>query len=122
VPVTHAWSGAVDYSIDALPFFGSLSRLPGVHYVAGFSGDGVGPSRLAGHVLASRALGLDDEWSSFPLVRTPRGTLPPEPARFLGGHVVRRAITRKERLEDDGRRPGRTLVALAGLDPTSFVG
>jgi glycine/D-amino acid oxidase-like deaminating enzyme len=122
VPVTHAWSGAVDYSIDALPFFGSLSRLPNVHYVAGFSGDGVGPSRLAGQVLASRALGLDDQWSGFPLVRTPRGALPPEPARFLGGHVVRRAITRKERLEDLGRRPGRTLVAVAGLDPTSFVG
>jgi glycine/D-amino acid oxidase-like deaminating enzyme len=122
VPVTHAWSGAVDYSIDALPFFGSLSRLPAVHYVAGFSGDGVGPSRLAGHVLASRALGLDDEWSAFPLVRTPRGALPPEPARFLGGQLVRRAITRKEQLEDRGQRPGRTLVALAGLDPTSFVG
>ncbi len=122
VPVTHAWSGAVDYSIDALPFFGSLSRLPGVHYVAGFSGDGVGPSRLAGHVLASRSLALDDEWSSFPLVRTPRGALPPEPARFLGGQVVRRAITRKERLEDDEQRPGRILAAVAGLDPTSFVG
>lgn len=122
VPVTHAWSGAVDYSIDALPFFGSLSRLPGVHYVAGFSGDGVGPSRLAGHVLSSRALGLDDQWSNFPLVRTPRGVLPPEPARFLGGHVVRRAITRKERLEDNEQRLGRTLVAVAGLDPTSFVG
>jgi len=122
VPVTHAWSGAVDYSIDGMPFFGSLSRLPGVHYVAGFSGDGVGPSRLAGHVLASRALGLDDQWSRFPLVRTPRGALPPEPARFLGGHVVRRAIARKERLEDDERRPGRALVTVASLDPTSFVG
>ncbi|GAA1953830.1 FAD-binding oxidoreductase [Nocardioides panacihumi] len=122
VPVTHAWSGAVDYSIDGMPFLGSLTRMPSVHYVAGFSGDGVGPSRLAGHVLASRALGLDDQWSRFPLVRTPRGGLPPEPARFLGGQVVRRAITRKERLEDDGQRPGRTLVAVAGLDPTSFVG
>jgi glycine/D-amino acid oxidase-like deaminating enzyme len=122
VPVTHAWSGAVDYSIDGMPFFGSLTRMPSVHFVAGFSGDGVGPSRLAGHVLASRALGLDDQWSRFPLVRTPRGVLPPEPARFLGGQVVRRAITRKERLEDDEQRPGRTLVAVASLDPTSFVG
>ncbi|MBO9521901.1 MAG: FAD-dependent oxidoreductase [Nocardioidaceae bacterium] len=122
VPVTHAWSGAVDYAIDGMPFFGALQAMPNVHYVAGFSGDGVGPSRLAGHVLASRVLGIDDQWSAFPLVRTPRGALPPEPARFLGGQVVRRAITRKERLEDVERRPGRALVAVAGLDPTSFVG
>jgi glycine/D-amino acid oxidase-like deaminating enzyme len=122
VPVTHAWSGAVDYSIDGMPFFGNLRELPNVHYVAGFSGDGVGPSRLAGHVLASRALGLRDEWAEFPLVRSPRGALPPEPARFLGGQLVRRAITRKERLEDDRQRPSRALVAVASLDPTSFVG
>ncbi len=122
VPVTHAWSGAVDYSIDSMPFFGSLTDLPNVHYVAGFSGDGVGPSRLAGHVLASRALGVDDRWSNFPLVREPRGALPPEPARFVGGQLVRRALSRKETLEDAERRPGRTLTAVAGLDPTSFVG
>jgi glycine/D-amino acid oxidase-like deaminating enzyme len=122
VPVTHAWSGAVDYSIDSMPFFGSLSRMPNAHFVAGYSGDGVGPARLAGHVLASRALGLDDDWSNFPLVREPRGALPPEPARFLGGRIVRRAISRKEELEDTERRPGRALAALAGLDPTSFVG
>jgi len=122
VPITHAWSGAVDYSIDSMPFFGSLQRSPNVHFVAGFSGDGVGPSKLAGHVLASRALGIDDDWSNFPLVREPRGALPPEPARFLGGQVVRRAITRKEAMEDDERRPGRVLVAVSGLDPTSFVG
>ncbi|HEV7192136.1 MAG TPA: FAD-binding oxidoreductase [Jatrophihabitantaceae bacterium] len=122
VPITHSWSGAVDYSIDSMPFFGSLSGMPNVHFVAGFSGDGVGPSRLAGHVLASRALGVDDEWSNFPLVREPRGALPPEPARFLGGQIVRRAISRKEAFEDAERRPGRTLVTVAGLDPTSFVG
>ncbi len=122
VPITHAWSGAVDYSVDAMPFFGSLTDRPNVHYVAGFSGDGVGPARLAGHVLAARALGVDDEWSRFPLIRTPRGFLPPDPARFLGGQVVRRAITRKEKAEDEGRQPNRALVAIANIDPTSFVG
>lgn len=122
VPVTHAWAGAVDYSIDAMPFFGSLSRMPNVHYVAGYSGDGVGPARLAGHVLASLALGSDDQWGRFPLLRQPKGTFPPEPARYLGGHSVRRAIMAKEAAEDCGRRPNRLLVALSRLDPTSFVG
>ena len=122
IPVTHSWAGAVDYSIDGLPFFGSLSRMPNVHFVAGFSGDGVGPSKLGGEVLASRVLGLDDEWSRFPLVRTPRGALPWEPARFLGGQLVRRALARKEQLEDNEKRPSRIVAAIAGLDPTSFVG
>lgn len=122
VSVTHGWSGAIDYSIDGMPFFGALSAMPNVHYVAGFSGDGVGPSRLAGHVLASRALELDDQWSAFPLVRRPRTSFPPEPARFIGGHLVRRAIMRKESLEDVGRQPSRALVTVTRLDPTSFVG
>ncbi len=122
VPITHAWGGAVDYSIDAMPFFDSLSRMPNVHYVAGYSGDGVGPARLAGHVLASLALGSDDEWSRFPLLRQPKGIFPPEPARYLGGKVVRRAIMGKETAEDLGRRPNPLLVAISKLDPTSFVG
>ena len=122
VPVTHAWSGAVDYSIDAMPFFGSLARMPNVHYVAGYSGDGVGPARLASHVLASLALGADDQWRRFPLVRQPAGIFPPEPARYLGGHLVRRAIMAKEAAEDRSRRPNRVLVGLSKLDPTSFVG
>lgn len=122
VPITHSWGGAVDYSIDAMPFFDSLSRMPNVHYVAGYSGDGVGPARLAGHVLASLALGSDDQWSRFPLLRQPKGIFPPEPARYLGGHVVRRAILGKEAAEDLGHRPNPLLVAISKLDPTSFVG
>lgn len=121
-PVTHSWSGAVDYSSDAMPFFGSLAHMPNVHYVAGYSGDGVGPARLAGHVLASHALESDDEWARFPLIRRPGMTLPPEPFRYVGGHVVRRAIMAKEAAEDRGRRPNPVFVALSKLDPTSFVG
>lgn len=122
VGVSHAWTGAVDYSVDGVPFFGTLDRRTAVHYVAGYSGDGVGPSYLAGQVLASRVLQTDDEWARIPLVRTPHASFPVEPVRFLGGQVVRKALERKEHLEDAGRTPSRGLTLIADLDPTSFVG
>lgn len=101
--VTHAWGGPIDVSADHMPFFGTV---PGtrVHYGAGYSGNGVGPSWLGGQVLASLALSLDDRWSSLPLVRRRAATLPPEPLRVLGGGLVRGAILRCEEAEEAGRR------------------
>jgi glycine/D-amino acid oxidase-like deaminating enzyme len=122
VPITHRWSGSVDYSVDGLPFAGRLRSNPAVCYMSGFSGNGVGPSYLAGEVLASLALGSDDEWSRSPLVRTPRATLPPEPFRYVGGNVVRRALERQERLEDRGASVDVVTSLITRLDPTSFVG
>jgi glycine/D-amino acid oxidase-like deaminating enzyme len=120
--ITHAWTGAVDYSVDGLPFLGALQGHRQVFYGVGFSGNGVGPSYVAGQILASLATGRLDEWSASPLVRSPRAILPPEPVRYLGGQAVRRAITRKERLEDAGARVGKGTTLLASLDPTGFVG
>ncbi|HTZ06249.1 MAG TPA: FAD-dependent oxidoreductase, partial [Gaiellaceae bacterium] len=78
--VERAWGGPIDVSADHLPFF---STKPGtrIHYGAGYSGHGVGPSWLGGRILASLALGSDDEWTRLPLAtrRVPR--LPPEPLR-----------------------------------------
>ena len=65
--VEHAWGGPIDVSADHLPVFGTV---PGtrMHYGAGYTGNGVGPSWLGGQILASLALGSDDEWSRLPLV------------------------------------------------------
>jgi glycine/D-amino acid oxidase-like deaminating enzyme len=109
--VEHAWGGPIDVSSDHLPFVGTL---PGarVHYAAGYSGNGVGPSWLAAQALASLATGRKDEWTGLPLVarRVPR--LPPEPLKRLGGGVVRAAIMACEEAEEEGRRP--PLAARAG--------
>ena len=56
--------------IDGLPFFCTLGR-PDLVCGAGFSGNGVGPSVLGGRILASMALGFDDEWAHCGLVRSP---------------------------------------------------
>jgi glycine/D-amino acid oxidase-like deaminating enzyme len=116
--VTHAWGGAVDRSVDGLPFFGTLPGRTRVAYGAGFSGNGVAPSRVGARVLASLALRRDDEWSGSALARgVPGARFPPEPVRFLGGMLVRRAVGRKERLETDGASAGGVTRALASLAP-----
>lgn len=122
VPITDSWAGAVDYSSDGLPFAGYLDKHRRVSYAAGFSGNGVGPSHLLGKVLAGMATDGTDEWATSPLIRSPGTYLPPEPFRYVGGHVVRSALQHKEASEDKGLRPARAATLLAGLDPTSFVG
>jgi glycine/D-amino acid oxidase-like deaminating enzyme len=112
--VERAWGGPIDVSADHLPFFGTV---PGerVHYGAGYSGHGVGPSWLGGQILASLATGRDDEWTSLPLAtrRVPR--LPPEPLTRIGGGLVRAAIMACEAAEEEGRPPPLGARAVATL-------
>ena len=121
VPVTHAWGGAVDRTVDGLPFFGALTAGARVVYGAGFSGNGVAPSLIAGRVLASLALGRDDEWSRCGLVGPAPGRFPPEPVRFAGGTLVRAAVARKEGRENRGLHVGILTRALASLAPAGFL-
>jgi hypothetical protein len=121
VPIARSWRGPIDYSLSGLPFFVRLGGRPDLLFGAGYSGNGVGPSLLGGRILASLALGADDEWSSTGLTEAPKGSLPYEPARLAGGVLVRTAIARKERAEDASRPPAAVDAMLARLDPTSFM-
>jgi len=120
VRIDASWSGPIDRPIDGLPFFTALGR-PDLICGGGFSGNGVGPTVLAGKILASMVLERDDQWSRCGLVRTPPRGLPPEPVRYLGGRLVRSAVARKERAEDAGRAPLALDKRLAGLAPTGLV-
>jgi len=115
-----SWAGPVDRTVDGLPFFHAVGR-PDLIAGAGFSGNGVGPSVLAGKVLASMALGREDEWSQCGLARRPPSGMPPEPLRFLGGTIVRGAVGRKEGAQDAGRAPSKLDLALARLAPSGLV-
>jgi glycine/D-amino acid oxidase-like deaminating enzyme len=112
--VERAWGGPIDVSADHFPFFGTL---PGarVHYGAGYSGNGVGPSWLGGRILARLALGIDDELTALPLVNRHIRPLPPEPIKHLGGGLVRGAALRAEEAEQGGRRSALPLRAIAAL-------
>ena len=117
--VERAWGGPIDVSADHLPFFATK---PGtrIHYGAGYSGHGVGPSWLGGRILASLALGADDEWTRLPLVTRTLPRLPPEPLRRLGGGLVRTSIMACEAAEEQGRRP--PLAARAGAALPRLLG
>jgi putative aminophosphonate oxidoreductase len=120
VPIAAEWSGWVDRSVNGLPVFG---RLPGegrVLYGIGFSGNGVGPTHLAGRILASLARGVEDEWSTCGLVADRHGKFPPEPARYAGSVAVRAAVARKERADDAGRAPDPVSRWLAGFAPSGY--
>jgi putative aminophosphonate oxidoreductase len=120
VAVTHAWGGPIDRSRDGLPVFGRLPGRRRVVYATGFSGNGVAPSLTAAKILASSALGRDDEWSGSGLNRGVPAEFPPEPIRFLGGLVVREAVRRKERREDVGKRVDPLTRRIAAFAPSGF--
>jgi glycine/D-amino acid oxidase-like deaminating enzyme len=61
-----------------------------------FCGNGVGPSYSGGRILASLALGLEDEWTSAALTQGPHGGFPPEPLLLRRGrHGARRHDTHR---------------------------
>jgi glycine/D-amino acid oxidase-like deaminating enzyme len=119
VRVERAWGGPIDVSADHLPFFRTK---PGtrIHYGAGYSGHGVGPSWLGGQTLASLALGSADEWTRLPLAVRDVPRLPPEPFRRVGGGLVRWAIMACEAAEEEGRRG--PLAARAGAALPRLLG
>ncbi|MGH2990024.1 MAG: NAD(P)/FAD-dependent oxidoreductase [Solirubrobacterales bacterium] len=112
--IEHAWGGPIDVSPTHLPIVGSLAG-GRIHYAFGYTGNGVGPSHLVGRVLGSLALGRRDRWSELPLVEPQPVRVPPEPLRYVGGAIVRRALLRKEHLEEEGRRADPLTLAVAGV-------
>ncbi len=112
--IERSWGGPIDVSADHIPFVGTTDD--GVtHFAAGFSGNGVGPSYLAGQALASLATGRLDEWSTLPLVRGRGDGVPPEPFRYVGGATIRRAILACEEADEAGLPAPRTARAIAAL-------
>lgn len=111
----YAWSGPIDRTRDGLPFFGRLPGAQDILYATGFSGDGVGPCRMAGKAMAAMALDEDGDWADFGLVRPPMQDLPPEPVRWIGVRAVRSALARTDDAVHAGRKPGPLTRGLAGL-------
>lgn len=105
VPMTASWNGASDRSATGFPFFGKLNGAAHIYYGFGYSGNGVGPSYMGGQILSAMLLDLDNEWTRSPLTQGPLGQFPAEPLRYLGSIMVRNAIRRKERAEDEDRPP-----------------
>ena len=101
VALEAGWGGPMDVTASHQPFFGSF---PGgaLHYGAGYTGGGVGPCHLGGKILASLALGVEDEHTSLPVVHAEPRRFPPEPLLSIGAAVAQGAIVRKDESEDRG--------------------
>jgi glycine/D-amino acid oxidase-like deaminating enzyme len=102
--ITHAWGGPIDVSPTHIPM---VVPLPGgrAFLAAGFTGNGVGPSYMVGRTLASLALDRRDDHSRLAFVDPSPQRVPPEPLHWLGGEVIRRALTSKENAQLAHRKP-----------------
>jgi glycine/D-amino acid oxidase-like deaminating enzyme len=102
-----AWGGAICATTRLTPFFGSAlgGRLV---YGLGFTGHGLGSTRLAGRILAHLTLNRPTELLDLALVRRLPLPYPPEPLRSWSVAAVTRAL----RQADQGTPPGWLLRTL----------
>jgi glycine/D-amino acid oxidase-like deaminating enzyme len=106
----YAWGGPICSTSRLTPFFGDAlgGRLL---YGLGYTGHGLGSTRLAGRILAHFALARKSPLLELSMVRRPPLPFPPEPVR----RVAVGAVTRALRRVDAGRRPGLILKILESL-------
>jgi glycine/D-amino acid oxidase-like deaminating enzyme len=101
-----AWGGPIASTTRLTPFFGThRGRLV---YGLGYTGHGVGSTRVAGRILAHLALGKESPLLELSMVRKKPFPYPPEPLRRLA--VA--AVTRSLRRVDAGGRPSLLLRVL----------
>jgi glycine/D-amino acid oxidase-like deaminating enzyme len=106
----YAWGGPICSTTRLTPFFGSAMGAR-VHYGLGYTGHGLGTTRIAGRILAHLALDRRTELLDLALVRRPPIPFPPEPLRSWAVAGVTRALRRV----DDGERPSAMLRLLDRL-------
>ncbi len=103
----YAWGGAICSTTRLTPFFGRA--LDGrVVYGLGYTGHGLGTTRLGGRILAHMALDRPSDLLDLALVRRKPFPYPPEPVRSWAV----RAVTRGLRRVDEGKEPSLMLRAL----------
>lgn len=93
---THKWGGAIDTSTRFFAFQGT--GLGGrVAYSLGYTGLGVGASRFGARVMLDLLDGRDSAALRLRAVRSRPRPFPPEPLRFAGIQLTRRAMARADR-------------------------
>jgi glycine/D-amino acid oxidase-like deaminating enzyme len=110
---SHRWAGAIDTCSRFSVFFGTA--LDGrVAYAAGYTGLGVGATRFGARVALDLVDGSDTTRTRLQMVRRKPIPFPPEPLRYLGIQLTRRALDRADRRQ--GRRgPWLRLLDAVGL-------
>jgi glycine/D-amino acid oxidase-like deaminating enzyme len=98
---THAWGGAIDTCSRFFAF--QRTALGGrVAYSLGYTGLGVGASRFGARVMLDLLDERETEALALRAIRSRPLPFPPEPARYAGIQLTRRALARAD--EREGRR------------------
>jgi glycine/D-amino acid oxidase-like deaminating enzyme len=101
VRFTHRWGGAIDTCSRFSVMFGKALQGRAV-YAVGYTGLGVAASRFGAQVALDLADGRDSERTRLKLVRSKPIPFPPEPLRWAGIALTRRALAKADR--NGGRR------------------
>ena len=101
IKFSHRWAGAIDTNTRFCAHWG-LARDGRVAYVNGFTGLGVGATRFAADVCLDLLDGTPTARTELEMVRSSPFPFPPEPLRWVGVQMTRRALARADRRE--GRR------------------
>jgi len=109
VSFTHRWGGPIATTTRFCVTFGTAMQ-GDVAYAVGYTGLGVGASRFGAHVGLGLLDGTDDDVTRLDFVTSRPFPFPPEPLRWAGVQMTRRAIARAD------RRGGRRGIWLGLLD------
>jgi len=101
VKFVYAWGGPIASTTRLTPFFGTMEG-GHIHYGLGYTGHGIGSTRVAGKILAHLALEKPDEVLDLAIVKKKPFPYPPEPLRKWSVEMVTSAL----RKVDAGQRPG----------------
>ena len=105
---THRWAGVIDTCSRFCVMWGTA--LSGkAAYAVGYTGLGVASTRFGARVALDLVDGLDTERTRLRFVRSKPLPFPPEPLRWAGIQLTRRALDRADR----NHGPPRPLAALA---------
>lgn len=102
---THHWGGPVGITSNFVPTFATTDG-GRVHYGVGYNGHGVAPSHTGGKILRDKVLGRDSDLTRLCFVDSPTALFPPEPFRWAGAEISRRAMLRQDAQMDEGRLVG----------------
>ncbi len=102
-----AWGGAIASTTRLTPFFGSFHNGQTM-YALGYTGHGIGSTRIAAKILSHQALERYNPLLDLSMVRNKPFPYPPEPLRRVAVEQVTNALRRT----DQGAKPGLLLRIL----------
>lgn len=113
IPVTHAWGGVIDTCTRFSPMWGTAMG-GRVAYAVGYTGLGVGASHFGARTALDLLDGRDTERTRLSMVRRRPRPFPPEPVRWGGIQMTRRALAAAD-LHGGRRGPWLRLLDALGL-------